>query len=61
MNTLHLSKLAFFARDALCGLGILYFSQLMGWVNFTVQSLEISPSQAHAVQNQLEYTTDAPA
>lgn len=58
MPIFNLPKTACFVRDALCGLGILYISQLAGWVNLTVQGIDISPDQAHAIQNNLEYSTE---
>jgi len=40
------------------GIGCLYIAQLSGVVNLTVQGIEISPSQAEAIQIQPPYFTD---
>lgn len=40
---------------AFAGLGALYALQLAGLINFTVNSLDISPSQASAITKQLDY------
>lgn len=58
MPTIHLTNILAFWKNAFAGLGILYVLQLVGIVNLTVQGIEISPSQAQAIQNRLEYSAE---
>jgi hypothetical protein len=51
MPTLNFKPFLTFLRDSLAGLGILYALQLGGFTNLTVQSMQISPEQAYAIQN----------
>lgn len=43
----------------LAGVGVIHIGQLLHWWNFTVNSMEISPAQAEAVQKHLEYGVES--
>ena len=59
MSGITVTKFCVYLRDALSGLGILYVLHLTGAANMTVESMTISPAQASAVQNSLDYSTEA--
>lgn len=49
MSEKYITPICHFIRDALAGIGILYFAYLLGLARLNVTSMEISASQAENI------------